>query len=304
MKTIIETFDLTKIYKLKGHHQEILALDKANLSINEGETFGLLGPNGAGKTTMIQILVTLLQPTSGYALIDGFNIRKQQIEIKKRIGLMLGSTMIYRRITGYNNLKFFCKIYDIKNYNERIHEIAKEFGLERWLNQYVERYSSGMRTKLALCRALLIEPPILFLDEPTFGLDISSKLFVVDKLKKLNLTIFLTSHDMNVAEKLCDRIAFIKEGKILKVGTQKELKTLIKSEINISVDIYQGKKELKSELNQQSFINDASDSNSGLIIKLNDKNYYKDLFSILRKYNVQKIREHDLSLEDLFVKII
>ncbi len=303
MKNIIETFDLTKIYKLKGHNKEILALNKANLSIYEGEIFGLLGPNGAGKTTMVQILTTLLQPTSGYAVIDGFNILKEQLEIKKRIGLMLGQFMIYFRITGYDNLKFFCKIYDVQNYKERIYKVAKEIGIEKWLNQYVESYSTGMKAKLALCRALIIDPPILFLDEPTAGLDVISTLVVIDKLKNLNKTIFLTSHNMSVVEKLCDRIAFISEGKILKIGTQRELKSLIQSEIKVSVEIDQDKNILKSELIQQNFVNDTKDSDKGLTIKMKDKKNYKDLFSILSKYNVSKIFEHDLSLDDLFVKM-
>lgn len=300
---MIETFDLTKVYKLKGHNREILALNEVNLSINKGEIFGLLGPNGAGKTTMVQVLTTLLHPTSGYALIDGFNILKQQLDIKKRIGLMLGKNMIYLRITGYDNLKFFCKIYDVKNYKERINEIAREIGIENWLSQYVETYSTGMKVKLALCRALLIDPSILFLDEPTAGLDVVSTLIVVDKLKNLNKTIFLTSHNMSIVEKLCDRIAFINEGKILKVGTQSELKTLIQSELKISIEIDHDKNDLKSELNQQNFIGDAKDSNNGIIIKMIDKKYYKDLFSILSKFNVKKIFEHNLSLDELFVKM-
>ena len=136
---IIETFDLTKDYKLKNG-KSITALNKVNISIKEGEIFGLLGPNGAGKTTLISILTTLLQPTSGYAIIDGYNLIKNPNQAKSRISLMLESDMLYYRITGYDNLKFFCKIYGISNYKEKINNIAKEFGLEKWLNQYVENF--------------------------------------------------------------------------------------------------------------------------------------------------------------------
>ena len=179
---IIETFDLTKIYKLKGK-REITALNNVNISIERGEIFGLLGPNGAGKTTMIQILTTILQPTSGYATVDGFNVVKNPLKAKSRIALLLGSGMIYYRITGYDNLKFFCKIYKVPNYKEKIYEMAKNFGLEDWLNQYVEKYSSGMKMKLALCRTLLLNRKLLFLDEPTLGLDAKLKKYIVDKLK-------------------------------------------------------------------------------------------------------------------------
>ena len=111
VKSIIETFDLTKIYKIKSAKKEIKALDNVNISVNEGEIFGLLGPNGAGKTTMIQILTTLRRPTSGYATINGYNILKNPVKMKDGIALMLGSKMIYYRITAYDNLKFFCKVY-------------------------------------------------------------------------------------------------------------------------------------------------------------------------------------------------
>ncbi|MGB5911356.1 MAG: ABC transporter ATP-binding protein, partial [Promethearchaeia archaeon] len=192
---IIETFNLTKIYKLKGKTKEINALNDVNISIEEGEIFGLLGPNGAGKTTLISILTTLLQPTSGYATIDGFNILKKPKRAKSRISLMLESDILYYRITGYDNLRFFCKLYLIPNYKEKIKSMAKEFGLEDWLNQYVEKYSSGMKMKLALLRTLLLDRKILFLDEPTLGLDVKMVNFVIDKLKESKKTIFITSHD-------------------------------------------------------------------------------------------------------------
>ena len=194
-ENIIETFDLSKIYHLKGHDKKIVALKDVNIKVKKGEIYGLLGPNGAGKTTLIQILTTLMHPTSGYAIINGFNILKNPLAIKRRIGLMLGEEMIYNRLKGYDNLKFFCKIYNIPNYNERIKSISKEFDLYDWLDQYVEKYSAGMKVKLALCRALLIDPPILFLDEPTLGLDVNTTNYFIEKIKNLNKTIFLTSHN-------------------------------------------------------------------------------------------------------------
>ena len=301
---IIETYDLTKKFKLKGGNKEILALNKINISIRKGEIFGLLGPNGAGKTTMVQILTTLLQPTSGYAIVDGYNILKKPKQIKSRIGLMLGNDMIYHRITGYDNLKFFAKIYNISNYKQKINDLAEEFGIKKWLNQYVENFSSGMEMKLALCRILLLEPKIYFLDEPTLGLDLKSILYIIDRLKNLKRTIFLTSHNMSVVEKLCNRIAFINNGNILKIGTQEDIKRLIKTEIKIEIEIVKNKNQLYSELMQQNFLNDIIDKKNGFLISLKERKYYKELFSILSKYDVLKINEQKLSLEDLFLKII
>ena len=301
---IIETFDLTKKYKLRGGKKEIRALKNINLSVKAGEIFGLLGPNGAGKTTMLQILTTLIQPTSGYAIIDGYNILKNPIKAKDRIALMLSSKMIYLRLTAYDNLKYFCKIYDVKNYKDKINHMVEEFGLKKWLYQYVEKFSSGMKMKLALCRTFLLEREILFLDEPTLGVDVKSVSFIVDKIKNSGCTIFLTSHDMGVVEKLCSRVAFLNKGRVLKIGTKEEIKKFEQTEINIEIELIKNKKELISELSQQDFVNNLIDTEKGFIVSLKSRNSYKKLLLILGKFNILKIKEHDLSLEDLFLKII
>lgn len=302
--TIIETFNLSKIYRLKRKGKKILALNDVNIAIKEGEKFGLLGPNGAGKTTLVSILSTLIQPTKGYAIIDGYNILKKPNHVKNKIGLMLGRDMIYHRLTGYANLKFFCKIYEISDYKEKINNIAKELNLKNWLNVYVEKYSTGMRVKLSLCRILLLDRKILFLDEPTLGLDIKTTNFIVEKMKKIGKTIFLTSHNMNVVEKLCDRVAFINNGNILKVGNKTDFKNFMEKGIKIDIEIYQKKDKLKLELDQQDFIIKTKVIESGLIIYLKERKHYKDLFSILNKYLVYKLREEEMSLEQLFLKII
>ncbi len=301
---MIEIINLSKIYKLRRNRKEIKALDDVNLTVKEGEIFGLLGPNGAGKTTMIQILTTIKQPTSGTAKIDGFDIIKESNQAKNRISLMLDSKMLYHRITGYQNLKFFCRIYKVPNYKEKIPQLVEEFGLTKWLNQYVESYSSGMKIKLALCRTLILDRKILFLDEPTLGLDIKSISFIIEKLKSTSKTIFITSHNMSVVEKLCDRVAFINKGKILKVGTKEDIKTFMQKEIKIEVLVNGNKDQLKSELNQESFINDIASENNALIVSLKNRDSYKDLLLILGKYPIQKVKEKELSLEDLFLKII
>ena len=301
---IIETENLTKIYKLKGKNMEIRALNDVNLSIEKGEIFGLLGPNGAGKTTLIQILTTITQPTSGSANVNGYDVVFHSKKVKQAFGLMLGNDMLYHRITGNDNLKFFCKIYKISNYKEKIERITKEFGINRWLNQYVEYYSSGMKMKLALCRTLLIERDILFLDEPTLGLDVKSTNFIIEKLKSLNKTIFLTSHDMSVVEKLCNRVAFINLGEILKIGTKKEMKKLIQSKIKVNIEIIEDKNLLIKNLKEQSFIDKIYEKDHGLEIILTQREDYPKLIQILGEYHVLKVNEPEISLEELFLKII
>jgi ABC-2 type transport system ATP-binding protein len=234
---MIKIKNLTKTYQVKKKPKSfldklfpkqvpLLALNKINLEIKRGEIFGLLGPNGAGKTTLIQILCGLLQPSGGEVFIDGEVIEKN----KKRIGLMLGSTMIYYRLTGYDNLEYFARIYNVKNYKKKIHELAKLLGLENWLYEYVEKYSEGMKTKLALARTLIHNPDIILLDEPTLGLDPCISIEIREKilqLKQQGKTIILTTHYMEEAEYLSDRIGILNHGKLVVVNTTRNLKKLI-----------------------------------------------------------------------------
>ena len=236
-KYVVETFNLTKRYKMRGKAEKITALNSINLKVKEGEIFGLLGPNGAGKTTLVSILTALIQPSEGYAKVLGRNVLKEQYFIKKNVGLMLGSDMIYYRLTGYRNLKFFCKIYNISDYEKKIKDIVEIMGLTSKLNQLVETYSSGMKVKLALARILLIDPKILFLDEPMLGLDPIIVKEIMNLLKNLKKTIFITSHQMNVVESMCSKIAFLKQGNIIKIDTKENFKNFIKGDTKIQVSV-------------------------------------------------------------------
>ncbi|MGV9199494.1 MAG: ABC transporter ATP-binding protein [Promethearchaeia archaeon] len=302
---IIKTVDLTKEFELKNKEETITALDNVNITIEKGERFGFLGPNGAGKTTLIKILTTLLTPTSGNAYIDGIDVTKHPRKAKAKVALMLESGMLYNRITAYDNLRFFSKIYNVPNYRKRIDELTEDFGLEKWLNQYVENFSSGMKMKLALCRTLLLDRDIMFLDEPTLGLDVKSISFIVERLKKSEKTIFLTSHDMNVVEKLCDRVAFINKGKILKVGKTTEISNLKKTDIDIILEVANSQEEeLLSILREKQFVNQVDSLNNGINVNLKSREFYSDLIKILNDFEVLKITEQKYSLEDLFLKLI
>lgn len=295
--------NLTKIYQLKGHKKEIKALDKINLAIEAGEIFGLIGPNGAGKTTLIEILTTLKQPTSGHVMIDGIDLIKKPKLAKSRLSLMLGNSMLYHRMTGYDNLKFFCKIYKVPNYKKKIPDLVEEFELTKWLNQYVEYYSSGMKMKLALCRTLLLERKIMFLDEPTLGLDVKTKSFIINKLKKSNKTIFLTSHDMSIVDKLCDRIAFINNGNIIRIGTKKQVKQLFQKGVIIEIDILKNKESIQDSLENQPFITDLVKTEKGFEIRLNSRENFQNLLQLLVKYKILGIREQETTLENLFLEL-
>jgi len=303
---VIETFDLTKAYKLKTGGK-ILALDNINISINEGEIFGLLGPNGAGKTTLVSILSTLLQPTSGYAEIYGLDISKHgnAKKIKHKIGLMLGAEMVYFRMTGIDNLKFFSRLYRIKNSSQKIKDITTNLGIYNKLGEYVSSYSRGQKLRIALARVLLIEPEILFLDEPLLGLDPKTTRDLISILLKLNKTILLTSHQMHIVEQLCERIAFLNNGKVIKIDTQENYKKLISEFIRISFDIFEKDKktELEKELNSLNYVKNISKRKDGFLITISDNKYYPDLLTNLGKYPIQRVQEIEPSLDDVFVEL-
>ncbi|MFX1277386.1 MAG: ATP-binding cassette domain-containing protein [Promethearchaeota archaeon] len=299
----IEIFDLTKIYPLKGRNKSIKALDNINLKVKRGEIFGLLGPNGAGKTTMVSILTTLLQPTSGYAIILGRPLIKEAWFVRENVGLMLGGEMIYNVLTGYRNLKFFSKLYGIKDYKRKINELAELFNLKKWLNQYASTYSKGMKLKLGLMRVLLIEPKILFLDEPMLGLDPKSVSEVIDILKNLNSTILLTSHQMHIVSRICDRIAFIKEGKILKIDTDENFKRLISEKIKLQLEIIKNDDKFINSLKKLHFVSDINENENRITFYIRSRENFPYLFEFLKDYRVISFNEITPTLDDVFIKL-
>ena len=305
-ENVIETFDLTKEYKLKTGGK-IRALNKINITIKKGEIFGLLGPNGAGKTTLVSILSTLMQPTSGYAKIDGLDIRKNinAKRIKRRIGLMLGDEMIYYRMTGIDNLKFFARLYRIKNKNQKIEEITSNLGIQNKLGEYVSNYSRGQKLRLALSRVLLIDADILFLDEPLLGLDPKTTRELVKILLGLNKTILLTSHQMHIVEQLCKRIAFLNKGNIIKIDSQENYIKLLSEFIRIRFNIYEKTEKilLEKELKTLNFIKNISIEKNGFIVSISDYKYYPLLLTCLGKYPVQKVQEIEPTLDDVFIEL-
>lgn len=303
LKYDIEINSVTKIYNLKQKSNQVYALKDINLNVKKHEILGLLGPNGAGKTTLVSILSTLIQPTSGTAKVLGYDVVKQPWNVKMNIGLMFGSEMIYHRLTGYQNLKFFSKLYGIPNYKDRIAELVEFFDLKKWINQFVDKYSKGMQLKLALTRILLINPKVLFLDEPLLGLDPKSIVDLIKLLKSLHQTIILTSHQMNVVEKLCDRIAFLKEGQIIKIDTQENFKKYLYKNKKYLLTIQDKKKELIHNLNSLEKIISLEHQEDKIVFSIKEGMNVSDLFSILKDYPVKEFTEIEPELEDVFLKL-
>ena len=219
---VIKTINLTKKYK------DVVAVDNLNLSINEGELFALLGINGAGKSTTIKMLSTLVRPTGGNAFICGLDISKDEEKIKEIIGVSFQETAIANNLTVKENLKLICEIYgfDKQKSIDKIQEICKQFDLEEVINKKASKLSGGYKRRLSIAMSLISDPKVLFLDEPTLGLDViaRSKLWEIIKSLKSKITIILTTHYMEEAEELADRIAIMKNGQLLAIDTLENLK--------------------------------------------------------------------------------
>jgi ABC-2 type transport system ATP-binding protein len=224
VQPFIRLLDLTKFYKGTAEP----AINSISLEIFKDEIFGLLGPNGAGKTTTISILCGLFPPTNGTASIDGLDIKTNLKAIKRIIGVVPQEVALYPTLTAMENLTFFGNMYNIrgKELRDKIMERLNVFGLERFARKKVDTFSGGMKRRLNLIAGLLHEPKVLFLDEPTVGIDVQSRIVILDFLKKLNqqgTTIIYTSHYMEEAENLCSRVAIIDRGSIISIGNPKEL---------------------------------------------------------------------------------
>ena len=225
---MIETFALTKHFQDKKRGL-IKAVDQINFICHPGEIFGLLGLNGAGKTTALRLLSTTLKPTSGTAKVAGFDIVKQPQEVKSRIGFLTGQTALYPRLTADEVITYFCKLYGLNGnlLERRKKEIFEILGITEFKDTKVDKLSTGMKQKVSIARAIVHDPPVLILDEPTVGLDVITSRDVIDLVrdaKKQGKTVVFSTHRMEEAAKLCDRIAIIHKGKIIAVGTLKELR--------------------------------------------------------------------------------
>jgi ABC-2 type transport system ATP-binding protein len=230
-----ETWSLRLYKRIKPRKEQTVAVDHIDFQIDEGELFGLLGPNGAGKTTTIKLLSTLLIPDEGKATVNGFDVVKQAEKVQECIGVVTGGERgLYWRLTGRENLWFFSQLYNVpeKIAKARIEELLKLVELEERADEQVEKYSRGMKQRLHIIRGLVNDPPILLLDEPTLGLDPASarviREFIKEKLQnEQNKTILLTTHYMEEADQLCNRIAIIDYGKIVALDTPENLKKQI-----------------------------------------------------------------------------
>jgi ABC-2 type transport system ATP-binding protein len=294
----ISTHNLTKEFN------GLIAVDNLNIEVKEGEIFGLLGPNGAGKTTTISMLCTILKPTSGSATINGYDIIKKPNEVRKSIGIVFQDPSLDDRLTGRENLEMHAALYKVpKNVRrKRIEEVLELVELKDRADSLVRTYSGGMRRRLEIARGLIHYPKVLFLDEPTLGLDPQTREHVWEYIKELakreKITIVLTTHYMEEADLLCDRVAIIDHGKIIACDTPSNLKNSLGGDsIVLSVsDI----------VNARKVFPDSKEFDGKIILSV--KNAEKEIAKILDKAGKNKLEilEANIrkpSLNDVFLHL-
>ena len=304
MEHAIEVKDLTKNYG------EITAVNHINFEVRKGEIFGFLGPNGAGKTTTIRILTGVIKPDGGSATIMGYNIFKETLKAKQIISVVPEMANAYIDLTAWQNLMFIGELYGVpkKERQERARRLLKEFGLYERRNHLARGFSKGMKQKLILGMALLTEPQVLFLDEPTTGLDVESARRIRDTIRQRNrdgTTIFLSTHNMEEANQLCDRIAIINHGKIAAIDNPENLR--MKSSGLKSVEVSFNKPVSTNELSKIPNVTEAKKVGDKIRLYTDEPHsVINSLIDYTRSKGLTVISLNTLAptLEDVFIKLI
>ena len=293
---------MIKIRGLVKRYGSHIAVDDLTLDINENEVFGLLGSNGAGKTTTIHMLATLLKPSSGSATVNGYDVVKEPAKVRSSIGIVFQAPSSDDILTGYENLRLHSMLYNVPRHmrNQRIDEVLKLVGLTERKNDQVKTYSGGMRRRLEIARGLLHKPKVMFLDEPTLGLDPASRetmwKYIQDLVSEEKMTVILTTHYMEEADMLCDRIAIIDKGKIVALDTPMGLKAALGGDIiriKTRHDI--------DKIRELKFVRKVEQNDGFLLLSVNDAK--RDLPLLLRHVDAETVDFAIPTLNDVFIHL-
>jgi ABC-2 type transport system ATP-binding protein len=317
---VIEASDLHRTYHtttgvLRRRSKDVEAVRGVSFEVGEGELFGLLGPNGAGKTTTIKMLITLLIPTAGSARVLGYDVVKDAHEVRKRIGYVFGGERgVYERLSGLDNLRYFAELYGVpaREQKRRIAELLDLVGLTGREKERVEGYSRGMRQRLHVARGLLHDPPVLFLDEPTIGLDpVGARELraTIAALAAAGKTVLLTTHYMFEADALCDRIAVITQGKIVAEGTPADLKARVAEGRVVEIEVYGTADEAIERLRPVEGVRGISveerEQAQVLVVQVDDRREVTiALLGRLEGASVGRVSSREPTLEDAYVALV
>jgi len=316
----IDVHQLRRIYQapigvLRRSIKEVVAIDNISFEIAPGELFGLLGPNGAGKTTTVKVLATLLIPTSGRASVVGFDVTNHAQEVRKRIGFIFGGERgLYWRLSGIDNLRYFGSLYHVSPevMRHRVPYLLELVGLKDRGNERVEGYSRGMKQRLHVARTLLHDPEVLFLDEPTIGLDpVGARDFrqVIRNLQSERKTILLTTHYMFEADALCQRVAVINQGKIVALDTPEGLKRHVSDLSVIELEVFGVEQKVVERLRAQPYVDACAVENRDhrqmiLVQSKRGAEAVPDLMAMLQDISVGRVQVREPTLEDAYVRLV
>ena len=316
----IEVSHLRRVYatsvgRIRRQTKEIVAVDDVSFEVKDGELFGLLGPNGAGKTTMVKMLTTLLIPTRGTARINGKDVVKDAEVIRQTIGFIFGGERgLYWRLSALDNLRYFASLYNVdpEVSAKRIPFLLELVGLNGREKERVEGYSRGMKQRLHIARALIHDPMVLFLDEPTIGLDpVGARELrqVIRNLQSEHKTILLTTHYMFEADDLCQRIAVITQGNIVALDTPSELKKLVQDLSVIELEVFGVPEELLNQLRGLKFIDSVAveDRDQAQVLMVQTKRGSEaipDLMKLMDGQRVGRVIAREPTLEDAYVRLV
>ncbi len=306
MEPVIEAQELTRRFGTT------LAVDRLSLTVEQGQVFGFLGPNGAGKTTTIRLLNGILSPSAGTAHVLGYDVRTEPNEVRRRTGVLTETPSLYESLTARQNLRFFGDVYGVPEGRlpERIAEVLEEMGLSERADEPVAAYSKGMKQRLAVGRALLHEPPLLFLDEPTAGLDPEAARMVTEMIAQLShqqgRTILLCTHNLVEAQRLCDRVGVISQGALRAIGSPEELAHQLWNSLWVELDLHgQMDEPILAALRSQPHVRTVAAQQGRLRVELDDQEQIPDVVRVVvsaggRVYGVA-VEQH--SLEDVYFEL-
>ena len=310
---MITVKNLTKIFKkqvpqfwlkslLLPKYEDFKAVDSISFEIKKGEIFGLLGPNGAGKTTTIRMLCGIEYPSGGTISIDGLELQSHYRQICEKFNVLFSDKLLYNRLTAYDNLVFYANLYPIGDPEKRAKELLEFMDLIAWKDQYVENFSLGMRMKLALARTLVNDPELLYLDEPTLGLDVKNAETIRTLLKTFNRTILLTTHYLNEAIALCNRIGILQHGKLMYIDTPANLKRIYTENRAFLIDTNDNQA-AKKILAKNSYVKSIEERNTKLEIYLKKCENYFDILNDIKHLKLIEFQELNTGLEGLFFDV-
>ena len=316
---VIEANDLRRTYKtstgtFRRRSLDVEAVRGVTFGVEEGELFGLLGPNGAGKTTTIKMLITLLIPTSGKASVLGFDVVKDARKVRERIGYVFGGDRgLYDRLSGLDNLRYFAELYAVpaREQRPRIDELLEMVGLKGREGERVEGYSRGMRQRLHIARGLLHDPPVVFLDEPTIGVDpVGARELrkTIASLTQAGKTVLLTTHYMFEADQLCDRIAVITRGEIVAEGTPAALKALVSEGRVLEVEVFgvedHAVERVRAVEGVRALNVEDRDQAQVLVIQTDERDVTSAVLTQLAGAQVGRVSAREPTLEDAYVQLV